>query len=158
MKTVDLLKVEIAIANFHAERIEKALRHTQHLLPIQPFYIDKLKDEELGFLELLTSRFAKLQDCIGQKIFPLILTLLQEDIQGKSFLDCLNKLEKLEIIPNTDFWLKFREVRNILTHEYPDNPTLLANNLNKAFDYAQDLLKYWQGLKIYITNNPLISN
>ena len=41
---------------------------------------------------MMTTRFGKLQDIIGSKIFPLILNLLEED--AVAFIDKLNKPNK----------------------------------------------------------------
>ena len=38
-----------------------------------------------------------------------------------SMLNTLNKLEKLEIIESAVEWMIFRNIRNSLIHEYPDN-------------------------------------
>lgn len=35
----------------------------------------RLKDDEIGYMELLISRFSKLQDVIGDKIFPMLVDL-----------------------------------------------------------------------------------
>ena len=34
-------------------------------------------------------------------------------------IDVLNQLEKLEIVKDTRAWDELREIRNILSHEYP---------------------------------------
>ena len=147
MSKIEILKSQIDICNIHTSRIEKALHHINHLLPFDPNKISKLSDEELSFLELLTSRFAKLQDNIGQKIFPLMLLSMQEDVQNKSFIDILNRLEKLEIIESSDYWIKMREIRNHIAHEYPDNPELMASNLNKVVEASVELLDFWERLQ-----------
>jgi hypothetical protein len=150
MKEQQILKLNIEICDVHADRIRKAMSHVKHLVPIQPSIFKSLKDQDLGFLELLTSRFAKLQDTIGQKIFPELLEGMQEDIAGKSFLDLLNKLEKMNVIESVEFWLNLRSVRNSIAHEYPDNPELMAGNLNKVIQAAAELLDYWALLRAFI--------
>ncbi len=150
MKEQEILKSNIEICDIHADRIQQALNYLKPLLPIQPSALESLGGQDLGFLELLTGRFAKLQDAIGQKIFPNLLEILKEDIEGQSFLDILNRLEKLGILENVEFWLELRKIRNSIAHEYPDNPELMAKNLNQAFSASFKLLDYWLLLKGYI--------
>lgn len=50
---------------------------------------------------MMTTRFDKLQNIIGLKIFPIIINLLEED--AVAFIDKLNKLEKLGYIEDTNW-------------------------------------------------------
>jgi hypothetical protein len=147
MNNKKILDSAITQCNLHAKRIETALQHIHKLIPFSPEVLASLQDEDLGFLELLTSRLAKLQDTIGQKIFPNILVLLQEDITGKSFVDILNKLEKLQFLDSTETWKDIREIRNSIAHDYPENPKLVSENLNKAVIASRKLVAYWNTLQ-----------
>jgi uncharacterized protein with HEPN domain len=121
-----------------------------------------ISDDDFVYVELLISRLGKLQDTLGEKVFTLILTLLGETVTNKSFIDKLNKLEKLEILPSAQWWQELRQLRNILTHEYPDNPLFIAENLNKAIVQAAALLYFWENLQLYVNSmnfkNPLNPN
>jgi len=147
MKKQEALNSMVEIADIHAQRLETALSHIEHLKPFRAETLASLNDIDFSFLELATSRFAKLQDIIGGKIFTLYLESLQEDILGKSFLDNLNKLEKLHVIPSTNYWIKMREIRNHVTHEYPDKPELMAINLNELIKYSYELLRFWKDFR-----------
>ena len=149
MKEKKILKAGIEICDIHADRIKKSLDSLKNSLPIQPSAFD-LNNQDFCFIELLTSRFAKLQDAIGQKIFPKLLEILEEDTERQSFLDLLNKLEKLEILESVEFWSELRKIRNSIAHEYPDNPELMAENLNQAVQASFKLLDYWVFLKNFI--------
>jgi len=64
--------------------------------------------------------FSKLQDKIGAKLFKKVLYELKEiDTFSVPMIDVLNQLEKLEIVKDTREWDELREIRNILSHEYP---------------------------------------
>ena len=64
--------------------------------------------------------FSKLQDKIGAKLFKKVLYELKEiDTFSVPMIDVLNQLEKLEIVKDTRAWDELREIRNILSHEYP---------------------------------------
>ncbi len=147
MNSQEALNAVIKICDIHAFRLERALINIKPLIPIQAEKIMHFSDQEFSFLELLTSRFSKLQDIIGSKVFPLILRILEEDRESFSLLDRLPTLEKLNFLPTTKKWIEMRELRNHITHEYPDAPELAAQNLNKAIDQSQELLMYWIFLK-----------
>jgi len=154
-KDLVILKEELVTCQIHVKRISMALRRTKDLFPITEEKINNLSEEDLGFLEILTSRFSKLQENLGNKIFPAILRLLKEDIENKSFLDRLNKLEKLEIIPSVDFWDSLREARNNLTHEYEKYLILQINALNNCVIKCKELLNYWEFLNKNIISKIL---
>ena len=110
---------------------------------------------ELGITELLTGRFAKLQEAIGKKIFPLILIAIGEDIESMSFIDRLNLLEKLGYISDAQHWFDYRNARNAVAHDYPDSPDLMVQYLEEVIELAKDLLDYWKSLEQKI--NQIIS-
>lgn len=141
----------IEIANIHALRLKKALFYIKKIQPITIEKLKNLSDEELGFSELLTSRFAKLQDLIGVKLFPQILILLQEDEDNSTNLDRLYRLEKIGILPSAKNWIEMRVTRNFITHEYPDDPQLMCENFEKTIKYAEYLLEYWLKLQTEIS-------
>lgn len=67
-------------------------------------------------------------------------------------LDKINKLERLGIIENVELWKEMRDARNHIAHEYPDHPELTALYLNKVFDLAPKLLKFFDTIKNKGTN------
>lgn len=96
---------------------------------------------------MLTTRFGKLHDILGAKIFPLILDILCEN--DISMRDRLNKLEKIGIIDDASWWMELREIRNQLTHDYPDSYDLLATHFNRMMPYISRLMIAWQNIKNY---------
>ncbi len=110
--------------------------------PLSGEQIEKLTNEEIETFELFTSRFAKLQDFMGAKLYPLFLKISEEDPETMTFIDQLNKLEKLGIIDSAEEWKLMRNSRNHLSHEYPDHPELMAINLNTAYALVPKLINY----------------
>jgi hypothetical protein len=143
----EFLKKEHEACNLHADRIRKALNEIEKITPLSIEKIANMNTHELGITELLTGRFAKLQDTLGKKIFPLILVAIGEDIQSMSFIDRLNALEKLGYIDNAQHWFDYRDARNAAAHEYPDSPALMVKNLEDIIKLAKELLEYWQKLE-----------
>ncbi len=141
------LKRYIVIAQIHADRIKDALEHIAHLRPITPMLLEHIHLVDLGILELASNRFAKLQDLITTKIFPLFLKAIHEDIPSQTNIDRLNKLEKLHIIDDAELWYRLRETRNSLAHDYPDDLDDTASDLNKVLEQAEILIAFFNEFK-----------
>ena len=92
--------------------------------------------------------FSKLQDKIGAKLFKKALYELKEiDSYSMAMIDVLNRLEKLEIIDNSNAWDRLREVRNILAHEYPLDIDERVENIQLALDGYRELKKIYLKLR-----------
>lgn len=146
----ELLSYELKICLIHADRLKLALNKIEAMYPVNSTTVTNLREEELAYLDFFTTRLGKLQDNIS-KIFNLLLQYLGEPVDNCSFIDKLNKLEKLEILSDASWWQELRQLRNILTHEYPDDPNLIAENLNIAVIQAKRLLIFWESLNSYIS-------
>lgn len=152
-KETIVLYSAIKISDIHANHLTAAIQEIEALglLPVKKNLLQNLSRENLYLLDFLVNRFAKLQDTIGEKIFPNFLILQEEDIGNKSFIDRLNLLEKLRIIPSVNFWQKMRRTRNELTHEYPEFFTFQEKTLNDCFEKTKELIRFWEELKSNIT-------
>ncbi|MDD5373686.1 MAG: hypothetical protein PHO62_09720 [Sulfurimonas sp.] len=103
-----------------------------------PFDEKTLEDEEkVEHLDQMTWRFIKIQDSIGRRLIPYVVEYNFDTIDGLTFRDMLNKLEKLELL-NSQEWNIFRVLRNDITHVYPDDDKLLET-LNEVY-LKKDLL------------------
>jgi uncharacterized protein with HEPN domain len=71
-------------------------------------------------------------------------------------LDKIHKLERLEIIENALIWKEMRNVRNHVTHEYPDHPHFTAADLNKIIMLAPELLKILDNIQNRINSISII--
>ncbi len=92
--------------------------------------------------------FSKLQDKIGAKLFKKALYELKEiDSYSMAMIDVLNRLEKLEIIDNSNAWDRLREIRNILAHEYPLDIDERVENIQLALDGYRELKKIYLKLR-----------
>lgn len=133
------------IANRHASRLEDALNKTSAWFPLTEVALSTMPSEEIALLDMLSSRFARLQDLIGAKIFSLVLSLLGED--DLSFIDKLQKLEKLEYIDSARWWMQLRDIRNQLAHDYPGSEALLVLHFNQAIPDIKKLLVAWKEIE-----------
>lgn len=150
MNKKDSLIREIEICKLHASRLKFSIEKTKHLQPFTAELLSRVDGPDLGYLELLTNRLAKLQAHLGEKVFTLLLDCIGEDVSNKSHLDKIHKLEKLEILEDKKWWLDLRNLRNFLTHEYPDNPEFIATNLNDAVIESEKLVKFLEKIEKYI--------
>jgi len=118
----------------HLKRLHYAAGRGQGLFPMNAEAYSHLSDSEIATLDQMLFRFGKLQDAIGQRLLSAILLAGQEWRDDETFLDKLNRLEKLGVILSASDWIKLRDLRNSAMHEYPDQPEVNAANLNKIFD------------------------
>jgi hypothetical protein len=92
-------------------------------------------------LEAYLKRFASLQDFLGAKVFKSLL-----DVSGISYSkmsEVLTLIEKEEII-DLDIWIEFRNIRNNLEHDYPDELEEALMDLKYCLDhfvYMRDVVK-----------------
>jgi uncharacterized protein with HEPN domain len=143
----EILKSEIEVCDIHSKRMRIAYENMKSFFPFNSNTIKNLNSENIAYLDMFLNRFAKLQDTIGQKLFPLILDLLGENIVNKSFIDNLNRLEKLGVIESAEDWKEFRQIRNEIAHDYPNQPEIVSMKLNHCFEKSEKLLDYWSNLK-----------
>ncbi len=120
----------------------KHLRYSQSQVFIEPFTVERASNlaENEAFaahLEAFASRFCRFQDMLGDKLFPAWLELVGE--KQKTFLDNLNRLEKLDIIHSAEHWLQARSLRNKMIHEYISSNELMVDAVNQANDYIDEL-------------------
>lgn len=131
---------QLEICQRHADRLAWAMAQLRDKFPLTASDIKALSDDQLAVLDQFSTRFAKLQDAMGTKLFPAVLELSKEPGDYSAFLDKLNRLEKIGAIESTEQWLLLREMRNQFAHDYPDDSELQAAILNKSYLLAAVLL------------------
>ncbi|MBD3808622.1 MAG: hypothetical protein IE880_07910 [Epsilonproteobacteria bacterium] len=102
-----------------------------------------LEIPQKALLEAYLKRFTSLQDYLGAKVFKSLL-----DIAGISYTkmsEVLTLVEKEEIV-DLDKWIEFRNVRNELEHDYPDE----LEEALKDLKYCIDSFTYMQSVVIKV--------
>jgi uncharacterized protein with HEPN domain len=130
----------------HIERLSDAKDYLKDIMPLtidRYLTIDKIRS---SFIDQLNFRFTKLQDTIGESILKGLLIKSKEDVEKMTFLDILNRLEKLDILDKNK-WLELREVRNEIAHEYSFNQDEVVDNINMIYDRSDELITIYN--KIY---------
>ncbi len=136
----------IEIAKIHESHLLYALNNLGDIFPITEEKVVNLTREEFLLVELLTTRFSKLQDFMGSNLVDAVLVQLNEFSDNLTMIDKMNKLEKFELIKDAHLWTDIRKLQNHLTHEYPNRPNLVAKFLNQAYSLSFDLLEILNNL------------
>ncbi len=139
----------LAQCETHARRMRWAMERYKAKLPLSSEELRKLDDEAIAVLDQFTTRFAKLQDTMGAKLFPAVLELTREPGDFPAYLDKLDRLEKIGALPSADEWLEMREIRNAFAHDYPEDSELQVATLNRAFVAAQRLVEILQQVNTF---------
>jgi predicted nucleotidyltransferase len=124
----------------HQMRIEKSSAKVKDIFPLSASRYESLSDEEVEAIDQYLFRFAKLQDTLGTKLFRIIASEYVDNIEQLTFLDILNRLEKIGILGSVNVWKRLRDIRNDIAHQYDDEPQEMAEVLNNIFAYKDDLL------------------
>lgn len=126
----------------HLQRVEEAYADIYPVLPLSVEKYKNLSKDEVQDIDQYLFRFAKLQDTMGDKLFRLIIIKFESNSAVMPFIDVLNKLEKLGFINSAKEWIKLREIRNNISHQYDDEPeemTLAINNILTQKEIIKDI-------------------
>lgn len=146
------MQVYLAECALHAELLDEGLADVNKWMPL---IVSKQLDKELlRILDQIACRFTKLQDSMGEKVLPLILVLAQEPISsGVTFVEKLNRLERIGAIPSAEEWKQLRVARNAVAHEYPDDPELRTSAINRFLAGAKQLSALYLFVTQYIASH-----
>lgn len=89
-------------------------------------------------VEAFVSRFGRLQDTIGDKLLPLLLTALGE--KPAAAIDNFDRAERLELLTSADEWMTMRHLRNQMVHEYVEDPVILSSALQTGHNFVPALI------------------
>jgi hypothetical protein len=138
MKPDDKLAVALWEADRHAVALTDALAEWA---AGPAFDMAQLERDRLllRLADQILFRFTKLQDALGGRLVPATLQQLTESFEDWPMRDRLERLEKLGYLV-VDDWLRWRELRNRLAHEYPDQPELRFAVLKAAIGAAGEIV------------------
>lgn len=119
----------LRICRLHNAALKGALQAAP--LPITAEALKSASTEQVRALDQAVLRYLKLQDTMGEQVLrTFLIEVLEEPMEDKPMLDLLNRLERLGYL-STDEWLASRQLRNQLTHDYPEDPARQAEVLNR---------------------------
>ena len=98
--------------------------------PLSVAQVQRLPSDQDGAerVDAFVARLGRLQDGLTDKLLPALLRWLAEPIGP--VIDNLNRAERLGWLNSTDDWLRLRQLRNRMIHEYVKDPVLLSDALN----------------------------
>ena len=143
----DVIGRTLWICDRHALRLEWVMGEVKSLLPLSAKVFENLAPAEVAYMDQFATRFSKLQDAMGAKLFPQVLDLVGEQGALNTFIDKLNRLEKIGAIDNAAQWPLFREMRNAFAQDYPEDSELNAETLNRAMPLASELLTVYRNTR-----------
>jgi len=88
-------------------------------------------------VEAFVGRFGRLQDTVGDKLLPLLLSVLGE--KPSAAMDNLDRAERLGWIASVDEWMAMRNLRNQMVHEYVEDPVVLVSSLVTGHEFVPAL-------------------
>ena len=149
MKDIENTFVEkLHECNQHKYRLLVAKKKLEVIIPLDVEKYKSLSDENISFIDQMIFRFSKLQDTMGEKIFPSILLLNGEDVKSKTFIDRLNRLEELELL-NKEEWMQLRKDRNEIAHEYSFNQDEVVDSINMVYELVNKIIVIYDKLYSY---------
>ncbi len=132
-------------AILHTRLLKLEKNYINQILEKKNFYDEyifkTLKLEEKAVLEAYLKRFAFLQDFLGEKVFPLLLSVA--GINASKMSEVLYKMEKDNIIDSLGNWIELREIRNELEHDYPTDTERPLKDLAFCINSFELLEKYY---------------
>lgn len=150
-----MIEETIATLKMHFDRAQKACVEITKFK--NTLNTDTFEDfEKVKSIDTFVFRFIKIQDLIGDKLFKELLSLVGNYKDNMTLLDLLDKLEKIEIVENADDWLKYRKLRNELTHEYPGNTEEIIEGIKSALEAYEDIKQTFARIKQYLSDKSLI--
>lgn len=144
-----LFKLILDQCETHERRMLWAMQWSRKNFPLTVEKLRAMDEEAVAVLDQFTARFAKMQDVMGAKLFPVLLELTKEPGEYPAYLDKLDRLEKIGALPSVDEWLELREMRNAFAHDYPEDSELQAATLNRAYAAAGRLQEILAHVKQY---------
>jgi hypothetical protein len=137
----------------HRKRAKSAMEEIQEWDIIDSEIFEDF--EKIKSVDTFIYRFIKMQDLMGDKLFRVFLDALGEYKDNMSLLDVLDKLEKLEIIPNSQEWMVYRKLRNKLTHEYPNNEEEIIEGIKVSMEVFADIESILANIESYKNTHNL---
>lgn len=145
-----LLNSVLTACDLNLSRLQLAMKKISTWMPATPSKLAHLSDDMIGFLDLFSTRFSKLQDLMGNKLFPLILTITKDPGNYPAFIDLVKRLEKIGALSSAAQWFRLREIRNAFTHDYPEESEQRAHAINEAYQHAEELITIYKNLSEFV--------
>ena len=152
----ELLAAGLRQAEHVATRLERSVSRLAALFPISAQRLPQLAEEEEDGLDAFLKRFEQLTDLLQTRLFRTVLALEGEEVAVLSRRDAAFLLERLGALASADEWAKLVLLRNVLSHEYPEEEERQVDRLNLAFALSTRLLATLAALKDHVRRKHLL--
>lgn len=112
--------------------------------------------ETIKTIDMFIFRFMKVQDYMGNKLFKAFLIETGDYRDDMSFIDILDRLEKLRIIDSSENWMKLKKLRNKLAHEYPDEIEEIIEDIKEALKWINPLKVVYKNIVDYLQQRGIV--
>jgi hypothetical protein len=147
-----MLNQYLEVANIHIKRADNAIK----TICVSDFNVETFENENSVLaIDSFIFRYLKLQDHLGSKLFPEVLKKVGEYSDSMPLIDVLDKLEKISLIPSSEKWMNYRDIRNQITHEYSNNKLNMLDNTKQAMSYFSEIKTIIEKLEKYIKDKKL---
>lgn len=143
-----MLSPQLQARLYHlCELVEREVAHlkvTDQRLFQEPFTAQRAAqlEEDVDLAERVdafVARFGRLQDTLGSKLLPAYLSAFGEPVA--TFLENLDRAERLGLVPDAEAWFTMRQLRNQMVHDYIRDAAVLATSLQAAHDFVPVLIE-----------------
>lgn len=133
----------------HLSRLRRSYNLLKEFFPLTSESLKVSTEEKIEHIDQFIYRFTKLQDAMGARLLPSVYSYLQGVIRPVPFIDILADLEKFEILTSEYEWQFFRNLRNNLTHDYPESIEQTVITLNTLLSHWHTFEKLYLGVRKY---------
>lgn len=141
------IESSISESKSHLQKIERSRGLLKELFPVNVQAYTGFSEDQIEHIDQFIYRFTKMQDSMGMRLIPSLYTWLEDDNKPRPFLDILNRFEKLGIIKSVEDWQFFRNLRNSLSHDYPETIAQTVETLNLLFNEITKFLSIFLQLE-----------
>jgi len=133
----------------HLAKCRRARTLLEQTFPLTTEGFENLDEDIIEHVDQLVYRFTKMQDSMGTRLLPSLYAYIEAEDSPKPFLTILLQLEKLRILTSAESWQFFRNLRNNLAHDYPENIDQTAATLNMLNDEFPTFEKMYTTVRDY---------
>ncbi len=137
---LEFIQEAMASANRQVQGLLRALPAVQAITPLSLEALTSLAPQKIDAIDLMLKRFENVFEA-GRRLFRAALLLWEEPQDGLSYIDVLNRLEKIGILESAQQWREVGRTRNAVVHEYAMRPDDQVKAINAACAHAEDALK-----------------
>ncbi len=155
--TADIVRDGLLSAHSIGKRLAWSHDRISPLFPLKSDGVSVLDNESEERLDAYLHRFNTLFSMIQDHLFKGIALLEMEDISNRSNRDKTNLMEKLGVISSATGFSTMAELRNKLSHHYPNEAEKQAERLTAAWKAGPQILSVLTDVIRYATDKKLVS-